>query len=96
MKPSHFPIPDKPYLASLPSFDPTNPEANFAAHCLCSHGNEQFRRILLHPSVIMNTSERFMKGVNLFQGMINYSGIIYPRGIIYSRIDYPGDKFIGG
>ena len=44
----------------------------------------------------MDTSERFMKGVNLFQGMINYSGIIYPRGIIYSRIDYPGDEFIGG
>ena len=31
-----------------------------------------------------------MKGVNLFQGMINYSGMI-----IYSRIDYPGDEFIG-
>ena len=44
----------------------------------------------------MDTSERFMKGVNLFQGIINYSGIIYPRGIIYSRIDYPGDEFIGG
>ena len=55
----------------------------------------------------MDTSERFMKGVNLFQGMINYSGIIYPRaeivyrlslprGIIYSGIDYPGDEFIGG
>ena len=58
-------------------------------------GNEQFRRILLHPSVIMDT---IMKGVNLFQGMVNYSGIIYPRarGIIYSRIDYPGDEFIGG
>ena len=37
-----------------------------------------------------------MKGVNLFQGMINYSGIIYPREIIYSGIDYPGDEFIGG
>ena len=37
-----------------------------------------------------------MKGVNPFQGMINYSGIIYPRGIIYSRIDYRGDEFIGG
>ena len=43
----------------------------------------------------MDTSERFMKGVNLFQGMINYSGIIYPRGIIYSRIDYPGGKLLG-
>ena len=27
----------------------------------------------------MDTSERFMKGVNLFQGMINYFGIIYPN-----------------
>ena len=44
----------------------------------------------------MDTSERFMKGVDLFQGMINYSGIIYPGGIIYSRIGHPGDEFIGG
>ena len=36
-----------------------------------------------------------MKGVNLFQGMINYSGIIYPRGIIYSGIDYPGMNLLG-
>ena len=43
----------------------------------------------------MDTSERFMKGVNLFQGMINYSGIIDPRGIIYSRIrgiNFGGDN----
>ena len=35
----------------------------------------------------MDTSERFMKGVNLFHEMINNSGIIlnYPRGIIYSN-----------
>ena len=45
----------------------------------------------------MDTSERFMKGVNPFQEMIKYySGIIYPRGIIYSRIDYPGGEFLGG
>ena len=35
-----------------------------------------------------------LKGVNLFQRMINYSEIIYPGGIIYSVT--PGENVPGG
>ena len=45
---------------------PKHDEAKFAAYCLCFQGSEQCRCIHLLSSVIVDTSERLLTGVNLF------------------------------